>query len=193
MLHNKYFTILQHYSGDYVKELYGRELAKIVPLSQKNIALTLEELENEGVLKSRKKGSTRFYKLNTENQRIKDVLLIVETYTKISFFEKHPKIAHLFKNDQRIIGIFGSYVREREKKDSDIDVFIVGNKVSEDYNTTGASFDLDISIKYFSEKEFKQLLRKKNPLGKEIIKEHVLIFNGEKFIDCVWREHYGFT
>ena len=193
MLHNKFFEILKQYSEDYSKEIYGRELTKKVSLSQKNIALTLEELEKKGILNSRKVANIKYYKLNLTNKTIKDVLFIVEVLNKIRFLENHLKIANIFKKDDpsRIVGIFGSYARGTEKKDSDLDVFIVGDEASEDYDKIRKIFNINVSTKYFSEKELKTLLKEKNNLIKEIVKDHVMILNTEKFINLIWRYHYG--
>jgi len=54
--------------GDYNKEIYGRNIVNKVALSQKAIALTLDELEKEGILKSRKQGNIKYFKLNIQTQ-----------------------------------------------------------------------------------------------------------------------------
>jgi len=191
ILQNKYFEILEKYMGDYTKEIYGRELIGKVSLSQKSIALALEELEQKAILSSSKKGNIKLYKLNINNSEIKDILFQVELNRKIKFLSKHRILAHIFKDDDRIAGIFGSYASGTQKKDSDIDVFIIGNKRKEDYNVYGKKFDINISIKYFNEQEFKKLLENKNNLCKEIIGNHILLFGIEKFIKIIWRHYYG--
>ena len=191
MIHNKYYNILKQFTGEYIREIYGRQLIGKVKLSQKAIALTLEELEKESILKARKQGNIKLYYLNIESIEIKDMLIIVEYLKKKEFLAKHRTLAHLFKEDKRIIGIFGSYAKDTQKEDSDIDVFIIGKKIPEDYEKKGKKFDLDVSIKYFSEKEWQQLVKNKNNLWKEIISHHVLIFGMEKFVNVVWKEYYG--
>jgi len=192
MIHNKYFEILEKFLGNYTKEIYGRELVNKVSLSQKAIALALDELEKQGILKSRKQGNIKYFRLNLDNSEIKDIIISLEITRKIKFFEKHRKIANLFKQDDRIVGIFGSYAKGSEKKGSDFDLFIIGRKRKEDYDKKGAMFDLKVSPKYFSEKEFKTLIKSRNPLCKEIIAHHLLVFGVESFIELIWREFYGF-
>lgn len=192
MLHNKYFHILRHFLGDYQKELHGRGLTGKVPLSQKGIALALEELEEMAILKHRKVGNTKHYGLNPGYSEIRDVLSMVEFMRKIEFFSHHRKLAHLFMRDDRVVGLFGSYARGDQKKHSDIDLFVVGEKRNEEYDSAGKAYDLNVSIRYFPEKEFKKLLENKNELCREIIKYHVLVFGVEKFVYSVWRHFYGF-
>jgi len=191
MVHNKTFEILKFFIEDYNNGIYGRSLIKKVSLSQKNIALTLNNLEKEGILKSNKQGNIKYFNLNLNSPKIKDIITSVEINKKINFLEKHKKIAEIFKEDNRIVGIFGSYAKGIERKDSDIDIFIIGEKQREDYDRKGKLFDINVSIKYFSEKEFKDLLVQKNNLCKEIIKNHIVIFNIEKFTDIGWRFYYG--
>ena len=150
MIHNKYFEIVKQFLGDYKRELYGRELIGKVKLSQKGIALALQELEKKSILKSRKEGNLKHYYLNFEYSEIKDILAIAEIMRKIEFLAKQRKIAHLFKADDRIVGIFGSHAKGSQKEGSDIDVFIIGKRKEKDYGRGGKIFDLDISIKYFS-------------------------------------------
>lgn len=191
MIHNTYFEIIAQFLGDYTREIYGRQLIGKVSLSQKAIALTLEKLESEGVLVSRKSGNMRFYALNKKNPQIKDIITITELTRKTEFLNKHKIIAQVFKGDSRIIGVFGSYAKNIEKKDSDVDIFIIGEKNSTDnYVESAQMFDLDVSIKYFSLKEFKKL--RNNPLVKEIIAHHVILSNAEGFVSIVGKDFYGF-
>ena len=192
MIHNKYFEILKQFLGDYKCEIYGRELVDKVPLSQKGIALALEELEAKSMLKSRKEGTLKHYSLNLEYSEIRDIIAITEITRKIQFLTQYRKLAYLFKHDERVIGIFGSYAKGIQKTGSDIDVFIIGKKIAEDYDKKGKKLDLDISIKYFSRDLWVKLLKEKNNLLKEIINYHIAIFGVEEFINLSWRHYYGF-
>jgi predicted nucleotidyltransferase len=192
MIHNNSFEIMKQFLGDYNREIYGRELIGKVSLSQKGIALALDSLEKEGILSSRKSGNMKFFSLNHKYIRIKDAVVMAEIAQKTNFLNKHPAIANLFKSDERIVGIFGSYAKGNQKKDSDIDLFIIGEKTTNDYAVKAKVYDLNISIKYFSPKEFNDLLKKKNPLIREIIENHIILFNVERFIECLWRDYYGF-
>lgn len=192
MLLNKYFEILKHYTENLDRELYGRELAKKLELSQKTISLTLKELEKQSILRSRIAGNIKLYSLNKKHKDIKDILTIMEIQKKIKFLEKHRKLKEIFEHDKRITGIFGSYAKGLEREDSDIDIFIIGEEKKEDYEEKGEIYDLEISAKYFKEEEFKKLLRKKNNLMKEIIKNHILTSGAERFISIIWEEYYDF-
>lgn len=177
--------------GNYKREIYGRELVGNIPMSQKAIALALDGLEKEGILKSRKQGNMKFFQLNILNTEMKDILISAELMKKINLFNKQRKLAHIFKKDSRIVGLFGSYTKGTQNQDSDIDVFIIGKKQKKDYDTIGKMLDMNISIKYFTDKVFKNLLNKQDNLCKEIIKNHVIIFGVERFVNMSWEDYHG--
>ena len=191
MLHNIDYNILEQYLSDYSAEIYGRQLIGKIPLSQKAIALALEKLERGGILKSRRSGNMKFYSLNTKTFVIKDIMAITEMFKKVKFLENNKVIAQIFKSDENIVGVFGSYAKNKQKHDSDLDIFIIGEK-NNDYGSQGKMFDISVSIRNFSVKEAKELIKKKNPLIKEIITNHVLLFNVERFIELLWGDYYGF-
>jgi predicted nucleotidyltransferase len=193
MIHKKYFVILEQFLGDYKAEIHGRSLIGKIPLSQKGIALTLHELEKKGILQSKQKGSMKLFILNTKFPQLKDILLMVELQRKIDFLNKHTILLEIFQEDERIIGIFGSYAKNTQKSDSDIDIFIIGEKNKEEYIQKKAKmFDLNISSINYSKTQFKNLLQTKNNLVKEIVNNHVLINQPFPFIYDLWRFYYEF-
>ena len=193
MLHNKYFEVLGMFTGDYRREVYGRELIGKVSMGQKNIALTLEELEKLSILKSARKGTIRHYSLNTGHTEIKDAIVIAEIMKKMRFMENNRKIAHIFRQDSRIVGVFGSYAKGAQKEDSDIDLFVIGKKPENDYGEKGKPLGLDISAKYFTLPQWAKLVKSGNSLCREIIGNHILLFAAERFVHSVWEDYYGFN
>ena len=145
------------------------------------------------ILKSRKHGTLKYYRLNVEYTEIRDIIALAELIRKIEFFTRQRKIAYIFKEDDRVIGIFGSYARGIQKQDSDFDIFIIGKRRKNDYDKQGNNMGVEISIKYFPKTEWIRLIKQKNNLCKEIIGSHIIIFGVETFIDLVWRDYYGFS
>jgi predicted nucleotidyltransferase len=191
MIHNKEYDIIKHFLGEYDGEIYGRGLTGKVKMSQKSIALELDRLEKGGILKSRRSGNMKYFRLNTSNPETKDILISAEITKKLQFLKEQRTMANILKKDDRIIGIFGSYAEGTQKEESDIDLFIIGAKRKKDYDEQGNVFDLNISIRYFSEAEFTRLTNEKNNLLKEIAKKHIIIFGAERFVDLLWGAYYG--
>ena len=186
MLHNNNFHILKYFTQFDDTLIYGRMLIDKIPMSPKSIANSLNKLEDLGILNSSTKGNIKFFLLNKKNKVTFDAIMAVEVQKKIEFIEKHHKIKHIFERDNRVVGIFGSYVRGNYDKHSDLDVFIVGKKKGTDYRKKGSLYDLDISIKYFEEVKFEELYKGNNPLVQEIVKNHVIINGFEKYLELIW-------
>jgi len=189
MILNKYYQVLRPLLSNYSEELIGRELDREIRLSQKGIALALNELEILGILKSKARGNQKLFYFNKENVNLLDYIHMLELQNKLDFMQKNRLLANLIKTDDRIIVIFGSYATGANKPDSDIDMLIVGKRRKNEFDAK--TFGLDISIKYIAEKEFTNLLQNKNPLISEIVRNHIIISGFERFIPYVWRYFYG--
>ncbi|MBI2133370.1 nucleotidyltransferase domain-containing protein [Candidatus Woesearchaeota archaeon] len=193
MLHDKYFHVLSQFSGDYAREVHGRGLKGKAPLSEKTIALVLKDLKIKGILRSTTRGKMKFYSLNTKYSEIRDIIIITELLNKILFLGKHRVMANLFSNDDRVVGIFGSYAKGIQKQGSDLDIFIIGEKKEMDYDEAAGKFDIKASIKYFSNTEWRQLLIGKNMLVSEMVSNHIMLHGVEEFVNEIWRYYYGFN
>ena len=179
---------MRQFLKDYNKEIYGRELVKKVKISQKNIALTLGELEKEGILFSKARGNMRYFSLNKKNPLYKNYIFLAEVENSIEFFKKNPKILQVLEDIDKkgkIICIFGSYAKGTQKKFSDLDLFIVGKFNEKEIKKMGKDYGLDVNIKSGSMSDFVSSLKEKNPLMNEILENHVLISGYEKFIEEV--------
>lgn len=185
MIHNKYFEIMKQFLKDYDQEIYGRELIGKINISQKNIALTLNSLEKHGILSSKIKGNSKYFFLNRKNPLIKEYILLTEIENTLLFFKNNIKISQVFdKIDKKnkIMCIFGSYAKGIQKKDSDLDLLIIGKTDENEIKKIGELFNIKISIKKGSLNDFKELLEKNNPLMNEILENHIIISGYEEFI-----------
>jgi len=184
---------MEHFLKGYNKEIYGRELVGKVKISQKNIALTLNELENEGVLSSKTKGNVKHYFLNKENPLIKKYLILFEIQNSIEFLKKNPKINHIFEkfvSIDNIICIFGSYAKGIQKKDSDLDLFIIGRFDEKEIKRIGDVYNIKISIKGGNYSDFIDSLKRNNLLMNEILDSHIIILGYEKFVNEVIKQKW---
>ncbi len=182
--------ILELFIKDWEKLEYGREIAKKLQKNQKTISNRLKNLEKQGILRSKLNGKTKNYQLNTENKTTINTILITEIHKKIKFLEKQPIIQHIIKDTNQIVGVFGSYTKNTSNESSDIDIFVIGNN-EQNYDEEGKTYDLPISTKQFKKGEFKELLKRKQPLAAEIAHHHILIHNIEDFTKIVARKYYG--
>ncbi len=192
MIHNKYYEIMKQFLSDYNKQVYGRELVKKVNISQKNIALTLEELEKAGILTSKTRGNTRYFSLNKSNPSHKRYILLSEIERAIEFLEDNPKITHILSKTSKpqIMCIFGSYAAGTHKKGSDLDLFAIGKIDEKQLKQIGKDYNLDINVKKGTKTDLTASLKHRNPLMNEILENHIIISGYEEFVEEVTRQRW---
>ncbi len=191
MINNHAYEVMKEFLKDYNKTIYGRELIGKVNLSVKGISLLLNKLEDEKVLVSMKQGGIKYFSLNKKNPSIKKYIVITEIMYSIKFLEGKIKIRHIFEkliNLGQIVCIFGSYARETQKKDSDLDLFVVGNfnkeqikKIKEINNI----YNLKINVKNITKSNFIKAIKENNLLIKEILVNHVILSGYDGFVKGV--------
>lgn len=179
--------VLSLFTNDFNSEYYIREVEKLLKISPRTAQLILGELENKGVLVSKYKGKIKIYKINL-SELTKRYFVFVEQYKLISFLESKLIIKEIIeKITPFIVGvgiIFGSYVKQLEKEDSDLDIFVIGRYNEKGIRNVSNLYGIEISVKSYPLRIFKKGI-KKDILIKEVIKNHIVFKNGEEFVNLV--------
>ena len=181
LLNNIEIKILREFTKDYSRKIYGRAIAKELKLNQKTVANILNRMEKENILKFSKEGKNKYYFLNQLNSGIKEVIKIIEINKKISFLEKHKNKRSLFleleKRTKGILIIFGSYAKNQEIKNSDLDLFVLGSiKKIDDLEDK-----YDIKINIIKSKKIHQ----EEIIFNEIIRNHIILKGVEDFLEIL--------
>lgn len=181
MLLDKKIRIIEEFLRDYKSELTGSFIAKKRKLNQKTVANFLNKLEDETILKSRFQGKNKLYSLNMDNKEIiKNFILTAENIRTINFYKQEPLIKEISEKIQNSIKgsavIFGSYAKGIQKKDSDLDILIIGKANEKEIDKISKMYNLEISLKIYPK------IKKRDILIKEVIKDHIIIKNAERFI-----------
>lgn len=184
LFNNKELSILEEFTQDYSKKVYGREIAKKLKMNQKTVSNILIKLEKENTLKFTQEGKNKYYFLNRFNPNIKDILKIIELSKKIKFTKENKKLKELFEALENrcdgIMVIFGSYAKGTNTEKSDIDIFIIGKiKKTEDLERL---YNIEINLIKTSKDKFD----KNENIIKEIIKSHIILKGVEEFIEIIW-------
>ena len=153
-------------------------------LNQKTTSSFLKDLEKKKILKSKTEGKNKLYSLNLDNKEVvKNFIIAVEHLRIINFYNKNILIKEIVgKIHSQIKGIaiiFGSYAKGVQKKDSDLDLFIIGKCNEKEIDKLSKMYGLEINLKIYPKLE-------KDILTTEVIKDHLVIKNTEQFIEGIF-------
>ena len=165
------------------RDMHGREIAKELKTSLTRVQAILTELRKINVLDYKIEGKNHIYFIK-KNLMSKSFILNAENYKLAKIINKHPELEPIFqdvikKSKSSLILLFGSYAKNTEKKDSDIDIYIkttnpkIAKEVQKIYNLLSDLISI-ISIKTGN-------FNSDDLLIKEIIKNHVIIKGGEEY------------
>jgi len=96
ILNKNLIKILEVFSEDYNKRIYGRDVAKKLKMNQKTVSNILNKLEKENILKFSIEGKNKYYYLNKFNSNIKEIVKLIEIQRKIEFLDRYKKFRELF-------------------------------------------------------------------------------------------------
>ena len=122
-------TLLKAFVESPDVEYYTRQLAKLYKISVGTLHRELKRLSLSGILKERKVGNIKLFSLNKQNPLYEEIKnIIYKTQGVISFVRgaisgiKGIKVAF----------IYGSFAKGDERQDSDVDMFLMGDRINED-------------------------------------------------------------
>jgi len=187
--------ILGLYLDDYEKSLHLREISREAQIDVKAIQLQLQKLEKINVLSSIIRGRNKDYSLNLNNVTTKYYLIMAEIFASIIHLKKNFMIKKIVEEIENKIHdpliLFGSFAKGTYTKESDVDIFMIGDKkintglIIEATSMVGRK----ISVKSTSREQFLEGLRNNDPLIKEIVSNHIVLKGADQFSDIMWCYH----
>ena len=182
-----HLQVLLLFTNGFNREYYIREVQKLLKISPRTSQLILNDLENKCILESKTKGKIKDYtiKRNSLSQRY---IIFSEQYKAIAFLEKKLIIKEIIEKINPFIEgigiVFGSYAKDTAKKDSDLDIFVIGKYNKEKIKKVSKTYGIEINIKCYPLKTFEKNLAD-DILLKEILKNHIIFLNAGQFIKAV--------
>ena len=184
-----HLQIMSLFTKGFNKEYYIRQIHQITGLSPRTAQLLLEDLERKTVLESTTRGKIKTYKLK-KSALTKQYIILSELYKRISVMQEDPLLKEIIEKITPAIKgigiIFGSYAKRIQKKESDIDIFIVGEYESNEIKRISNMYNKDIQIKKYPLKIFSNA-DKKDILINEVLENHIVIKGMEEFVEGVKR------
>lgn len=162
-------------------EIHLREIARRIDENLNSTRRELNHLVEMSILVSRKDGNQRYFKINKDN-------IIYPELKKI--YLKTSGLGSSIRDDLQKIGeiqycfIYGSYAKDTETAESDLDLFIVGDVQEEELipiiNRLEKKLSRDINYVLYTSNEFRNRIDKKDKFVLNVLKEDKIMLYGDE-------------
>ncbi len=194
-MNNYVSAIIGLFRHDYSAEYHLRQIAGFLKASHVTLLPHINKILQSKLLTARLVGKSKLFSLNLENILAKDNVLLSEIQFTTAILEKNFLLKKIYTEiftlaPEGAVVLFGSYAKQTEDENSDIDLLYIGENRSEfsaAIKKLGALYGKDINVKIISLEKFESALRGKDALVCEILKNHLLLYCPSVFVDCVWR------
>jgi len=197
-INNIKLGIISLFRSNYFNQFHIREMAKLIGKSHVGLLPHLKSFEKDKILISKSVGKSRIYSLNLENNQVREFLSLSEKKESLALLSKEFLIKKLYNeflslNLNGCLILFGSYASLTYRKESDIDLLYIGEiKESEKKKIKefGKTYNKEIHLISMNLNQFKEQLSRQGALVKEAIKNHIILYNHDIFVNEVWRYYY---
>ena len=189
--------IIALYRGDYLNQFHIREMSRLIGKSHVSLLPYLKRFEKDKILIPKQVGKSKVYSINFNNNKVREFLSFSEKKKTLELLNKEffvSKIYDEFINSlDGCLILFGSYAVGDYTKESDIDLLYIGyikEKEKKKILEFGKTYKKEIHLVSMSLKQFKEQLLKHSSLIKEVVKNHIILYNQDIFINEIWRYFY---
>ena len=183
---------------EHIKEEFGiREISRLTKIEYKSIHSTIKKLAKKEVLLKQRRANVDLCSLNLKDDLTS--VLFVEMIRKRTFLLKHKNLERFFVNVLEktkeiyfTLVIFGSFAKDKERKNSDLDLLIIApardiaEEIQRIINSEAFLLKRNIQSILLDEKEFiSNLSDKKLNVVVEAFKNHIIITGIESFYEGV--------
>ena len=181
---NNKLQVINYLSKNHGKRFTMHELSNILHIPYASFYRAVQQMND--LLDIEVVGKSKIVNLKLSNPIIK-AHLVVSSYEELKeFLKKQPIINKIAcdLNTNEIVVLFGSYAKQKETEKSDIDILVINKegKKSVSFSKYELFFKKKISAIFITQKEFKKmLLDKEENIGKQVLKDHIILNNPEEF------------
>lgn len=166
------------------------QIAKELKETYSFVNRIVKRMISEDLILKEKIGHSLLCKLNIKNDKTKALVSLNEVNKKQEFLSKNKELKlitdELLKIKADSIAIFGSYAKNTQTRESDIDLFIVTEKKVDIANLSRnihAKYGKEISPVILTKNQLEK--QKNKPIINEIIKYHIILAGFENFINLM--------
>ncbi len=181
-----------NYLGKHMGQAFTmNELSKLTTIPYATFYRTIQKMKD--LVKLQTVGKSKTVALNTENLTIKSYLTISSDEEKKEFLKKQPilsKISSELETKDTVL-LFGSYAKGIQREASDIDLLIINKKgeTSISFSKYEVLFRKKINPIFITNSEFRKMLKETDEnVGKQALKDHVILNNSDGFWEGVLYE-----
>lgn len=171
--------IFSYFFSNRSASLYLREIASILKEDPGNLSKELSKLEREGIFISTLRGNQKYFSLNEKHPLYKELKSVI--FKTIGVEGSLRKIVDGI-DGIKLSFIYGSFAQNKENSASDIDILIVGSpnedKIIEQIDILEKRLQREINYNIYSEREFKERIRKKDSFILNTLKRPKIILKG---------------
>jgi predicted nucleotidyltransferase len=172
--------ILKTFFNNPDEEFYTRQLASMNNVSVGTLHRELKKLISLGLLLPRKVGNIKLFSINKESPIYSELKNI---FYKTEGIIKYVTSVVLDIKGIRVAFVYGSFAKGDERKDSDVDLFIIGDNIDDDKLIEKIS-DLEkelvreINYTTYSEAEYLKEKKNKDSFVQRVIRSEKIFLKG---------------
>ncbi len=181
----KWVNILIPFSKNYNIKITGSKLSKLAKTPQQTVSRYLNKLVELNLLSYIKDGKNKSFYLDLTKEKTKIIFNIIENHKSLSFLLDNKNIAPLINEISSFcesLIVFGSYSSKSNKKNSDLDIVIVGESDKQSIKKIKKKQTIEINEHYISYADLKKSLNEKKPLAIEIMHNHTFFGDASKLV-----------
>jgi predicted nucleotidyltransferase len=163
------------------REYYSREIERELGSNFEAIRTELINLEKIGLLRSRISGKQRYYSINAEHTLFPEFKSMI-----LKTIGLGDVLKNAFRDADKIevAFIYGSYAKNSEEAESDIDLFVIGGISMKDLQAVISDienkFQREVNPTIYPREELRNKYRAKNHFILSILKEPKIFLKGDE-------------
>jgi len=174
-------TLLKAFFETPDAEYYTRQLETLYRISVGTLHRELKKLTSAGILKTRNVGNIKLFSLDKQNSIYEDIKNIVY---KTDGIIKSLKDCVDGVKGVRAAFVYGSLAKGDERRDSDVDIFLIGDDMDEDgliikIGALEKKVLREVNYTLYTEKEYEKKKKNKNSFVLEVLKGKKIFLKGD--------------
>jgi predicted nucleotidyltransferase len=181
----KWVDVLMPFTKDYSARMNSIMLSQMSGVPQQTVSRIMSQLVELGLISYSYEGKNKLFQLDRSKLSTLPLYKILEGNKAISFILSFPKESLIIKKMLECcegIILFGSYASGDAKKDSDLDLVLVGKYNKKKIEEIIKSSPIEIHEQIVSYSDLKKEFSKKSAISKEILENHILFGEIDKIV-----------